>query len=416
MKVYDADSHVWEGEHTFSDRYWDPRFKGRRPIVVESDPMGNLSFIIDGRAFPRPNGPFSAAGGNPVSKNGVPSPFFKQLVASSAKKGFVDTLESAEFHTAKARLDQMDREDVLVEVNYPSMLLTWPLTYDSDLACAIASAYNSWMADVSGQAPGRLKWVSVIEPSNVSWSCKEIERCKELGAIAVMILGTVGDTQWDHPSLEPIFTTAAACDLPIAVHIGYSSPALGSLYTHHFNASTIPFSFSLLLGFHSIMCSGLFDRYPNLRVGFLESGSRWVDFLAKRIGENSGLVESRTSGNLRSRSAPVDEASIGGSGLFRPGGYNAELLPEEYIKRGQIFVNCEIDENQLPFIIKEYGEDFLIFASDIPHGHRLVDPVGKLTARTDITEVAKRKIAIDNVARFYGLPVPVLEPAATAAG
>jgi predicted TIM-barrel fold metal-dependent hydrolase len=164
------------------------------------------------------------------------------------------------------------------------------------------------------------------------------------------------------------------------------------------------------------MCSGLLDRYPNLRVGFLESGSRWVDFLAKRIGENSGLVESRTSGNLRSRSAPVDEASIGGSGLFRPGGYNAELLPEEYIKRGQIFVNCEIDENQLPFIIKEYGEDFLIFASDIPHGHRLVDPVGKLTARTDITEVAKRKIAIDNVARFYGLPVPVLEPAATAAG
>jgi len=155
------------------------------------------------------------------------------------------------------------------------------------------------------------------------------------------------------------------------------------------------------------MSSGLLDRYPNLRFGFLESGSRWVDFLAKRIGENSGLIESRTSGSIRGKSAVVDEALVGGSGLFRPRGYKSELLPEDYIKRGQVFVNCEVDENQLPFVINEYGEDFLIFASDIPHGHRLVNPVGQLEARSDISETAKRKITIDNVAKFYGLPVPV---------
>ena len=51
--VYDADSHVEEGEIAFSDRYWDQRYRGRRPIVVESDAMGNLSWMVDSQSFPR---------------------------------------------------------------------------------------------------------------------------------------------------------------------------------------------------------------------------------------------------------------------------------------------------------------------------------------------------------------------------
>ena len=39
----------------------------------------------------------------------------------------------------------------------------------------------------------------------------------------------------------------------------------------------------------------------------------------------------------------MPEAAIGGSGMMRPSAYTSELLPEQYIERGQVFVNCEVD-------------------------------------------------------------------------
>ena len=88
----------------------------------------------------------------------------------------------------------------------------------------------------------------------------------------------------------------------------------------------------------------------------------------------------------------------------------------EYITRGQLFVNCEVDEEQIPFLIEQYGDDFLLFAADMWHGHNVVNPVQLLLDRKDLAEQSKRKILVDNVARFYGLPVPQTAPEPVASG
>ena len=75
--VYDADSHVEEGEFTFQDKYWDQRYRGRRPIVVQADDLGNLCWMVDSHSFPRLMGPSPATGGNPNSKDGIPSREFR---------------------------------------------------------------------------------------------------------------------------------------------------------------------------------------------------------------------------------------------------------------------------------------------------------------------------------------------------
>ena len=403
IKVYDSDSHVWEGEHTFADPYWDPAFANRRPMVVQSDPTGNLSFIIDSISFPQVTGPSIRIGGNPVSKDGVPSPSMRRHLEQQPGKWNVETLESAELRTAAARLEQMDREHVAVEVNYPSMLLTWPLAYDNALGNVICRAYNSWIADVSGQAPDRLKWVTVINPGDPHEAAREIRRTKEMGSVGVMLLGMVGNKHIDDPSMEPVWATAAETELPVAVHIGFCCPGMDSLYDNVADVNTMPFVFSLLLGFQRVFASGLLDRYPNLRVGFLENGARWLDFMVKRIAEQSGRYEARTTST--GGRPPVPPGGIGGTSLAR-GAYKSEGLPEDYIREGRVFVNAEVDENQLPFVVQEYGDQFLLFASDIPHGHRVVDPVTKFLNKTDLSEETKRRILVDNTARFYGLPVP----------
>ena len=62
-KGWDADGHVYESEVTFSDKYWDPELRDRRPTVIEAaDGPFSFSWLIDGRVFPVRSGPSHTPG------------------------------------------------------------------------------------------------------------------------------------------------------------------------------------------------------------------------------------------------------------------------------------------------------------------------------------------------------------------
>jgi hypothetical protein len=46
ISAWDSDGYVSESEVTFSDKYWDPKPKDRRPTIIETGPM---AFFIDDR-------------------------------------------------------------------------------------------------------------------------------------------------------------------------------------------------------------------------------------------------------------------------------------------------------------------------------------------------------------------------------
>ena len=382
MIAWDADGHVYESEQTFSDAYWDPALADRRPVVIETSP-GRISWMIDGRAFPVSSGPNQALGGTPASKGGV-------AVRTPANLE-LNPIESSELRSAEARVAHNERERIEVQVNYPTMLLTWPIAHDPRLGAAIARAYNSWMADLSSQAPDRLKWVTVVDPADPPAAVREIERTSELGSSGVMLLGMVGEKHLDDPTLEPIWAAAAELGLPVSIHVGFCCPPLGNLYTTSNDTMVVPFAFTVLMAFQRIVSTGLLDRYPRLRVGFLEAGCSWVDFMVERITE-------RLEGPL---------------GRRRGREYSSELLPAEYIARGQLAFGFEVEEGQLPYVVDRYGADCLLYASDIPHVHRVLDSVDVLEQRPDLSVKVKRKLLVDNTARFYGLD-PVSSGAATA--
>jgi len=156
IKAWDADGHVSESEVTFSDKYWDAKLKDRRPSILETGPDGPLYWMIDTRSFPVRSGPYQQAG-FPLSKNGVAAKVTPGISAH-------DPVDSAEMRSVKARLEQLDRENTALQVIYPTMFLSYPITYDRALAVAMMRAYNSWVADLASQCPERLKWVVVINP------------------------------------------------------------------------------------------------------------------------------------------------------------------------------------------------------------------------------------------------------------
>jgi uncharacterized protein len=207
-----------------------------------------------------------------------------------------------------------------------------------------------------------------------------------MGSVAVMLLGVTGDIRIDDPAMEPIWTAANDVGLPIAIHTGHSFRALGYVNDTHHDKTALSFWLTVQFAFQRVISKGIADRYPNLRIAFLEAGCSWVPGLVERITDYCGFPGARAGEDFRR-------------------GYNAEHWPKEYIERGQIYFGFEVDEKLLPFVLEEFGDECWLYGSDIPHGDRLHGAVDVFLQRKDISEESKRKLLVHNTARFYGLEV-----------
>ncbi len=370
MMVIDADAHVQECLATFSDKYLDPAFRSRKPEVVRSD--GRLYWRVEDQIYPRLVGRACHVMGTPTNYQGE---------KSFSAAALPETIESIEISDPKARLRDMDAEELAVQVIYPSFFLVHPLVADPALGAALCSSYNRWLADVTG-ATDRLHWAAVVDLDNVAAAVNEVRQAKKLGAVSVMVLGTVGDRLLDHPSLFPFYEAVAEEDLTLAVHVGWSCPPLSNLYDHLYSSTVIPFLIPVLMGFTGLLSGGVLDRFPGLRVAFLEAGCLWVHFLLDRLEHRFAFT--KRFGKSIPETAP-----------------RAACPPLEYMRRGNLYVGIEVEDPLLPQVLDLVGEDQLIFASDMPHGDRERFTARTLRDRKDIGESAKEKILEINARRLY---------------
>ncbi len=375
MKYIDADGHVEECLPTFSDKYLDPAFRPLRPTVIGRD--GLAYWVIDEQMFPRRVGKGCNNLGTPASYDGKPT-------RHTALK--TDSIESMELTDIGARLRSMDEEEIAVQVVYPSLFLAYPLTSNTALATALYSSYNRWLGDrLNGNE--RIKWAAIANLDDVGAAVQQVREAKSLGASAVMVLGTAGDLTFDHPTLLPFFESLAESNLPLAVHVGWSCPALNNIYSHIYPSGVIAFLVPVMMGLVALISGGVLDRFPDLRVTFLEAGCQWVHFVLERMDHRFRRTRNQLS-TFHSQTAP-----------------RHDLPPMDYVRKGNLFFSTEADDVLLPNVIDLVGEDNMVFGSDMPHGDREPFVVRKLKERKDLSDSAKLKILESNPARLYGLPL-----------
>ncbi len=363
--IIDADGHLFETEEVF-EKYMEPPLRNYRPRLV-ADGEGHNFWVVDGAThYRRPSIPGAFIPGTAAPPGG------KLADARRASVG------SQTLSNVKERLQDLDAEGIDVQFLYPSFLLHINSWGDGVLGNGVCRAYNAWLAKVCAEAPDRLKGVGVVCLQDPEGATREVQRIKETGLAAVMINGTVGQTRLDHPDHEPFFAEADRLRLPIAVHFSLEFPGVRELFPHFFPARVLAGIFPIMAGFTSVLCSGLMERYPNLRFAFLEAGSNWVPAYIERMDDH-----------------------------FENPRYNARQLisrpPSEYLHSGRIFFGCEGNEASLSRLVREVGEDKLMYSSDFPHADRTGGTASILKGRNDLSESTKRKIMEENAQRFYGL-------------
>jgi predicted TIM-barrel fold metal-dependent hydrolase len=377
MPVVDADGHVIEPEAMFAEL--PKEFYPRRPILVfmPTDTLRedfNGCWILEGKTYP-------TMGGRGRTTFFIPG--------DERSKKMDVSLGSQTLADVDARVADLDRFHIDIQVVFPTMFLV-SVAEDVKLEGALFQAYNTYVGRACAKSNGRVRWVALVPFRDPELAVQEVRRVKELGAVGIFTMGMVWDRTLADPAFFPIYEQATALDLPICVHLGWASPQLTNLFvdSHAFFCSaTIP----VMWGFMYTMGSGLLNRFPKLRIGFLESGSEWVPYAIKQLRRRV-KPPSVIRGEARRPTF--------GTGIDRE--YYRD--PEELFCSGRAFVNCEGDED-VGYLLKHLGEDALMCSSDFPHGDPSAEEnyVSRWRERTDIPERVKEKVLGGNAARFFGL-------------
>jgi predicted TIM-barrel fold metal-dependent hydrolase len=202
---------------------------------------------------------------------------------------------------------------------------------------------------------------------------------KAQGAVAgIFARGIEWDRPLTHPDHWPIYEEAERQDLPITVHVGNgSSPTISRMLEgvprpffdefpqiHPLGKGLVSGPY-VIYAFQQILGSKLLDDFPKLRVGFLEAGTEWTPRLIKGLRAN--------------KRAKVDQ-----------------WLAE------RVFVSCAVDDD-LPYVIGTAGDDFVVTATDFPHGDafRQDQLANGLKARRDLSDQTMEKILSANPQRLY---------------
>jgi predicted TIM-barrel fold metal-dependent hydrolase len=152
------------------------------------------------------------------------------------------------------------------------------LLFSEDMAAAFARALNDWVAAEWLDREPRLRASIVVPVQSPDLAVEEIERRAADRRFVQVLLLVMGELPLGRRQYWPIYAAAERHGLPIGIHAGsgYRHPVTPvgwpSYYTEDYLAQAPAFQSQLT----SMICEGVFSKFPDLKVVLLESGFTWL--------------------------------------------------------------------------------------------------------------------------------------------
>jgi predicted TIM-barrel fold metal-dependent hydrolase len=277
-------------------------------------------------------------------------------------------------------------------VLYPSSALSYGRIVNNEYAVAVTRAYNDWLYQDYLQNDRRFKGMALIPMQNPEAAVVELRRAvEELGMRGAMLPATGLKAHVGSPEYWPIYAEAERLGCCIGIHGGVHSGLGFDDMNVYAAVHGLGHPFGQMISFAGILMNGIYDRFPGIRIGFLEGGVSWLLLCLERLHESYATH------------IPFDPE---GQYLKLVEGENVAQYMIRQMKEGRLFVGVEGGEFALPYAVSVCGNEAFMYSSDFPH------EVNRETVRAEINEIMdsdkmsatdKEAILSANAARFYRL-------------
>jgi uncharacterized protein len=393
FRVFDADAHVIYPQDLWA-HYLDKEFVDR---VKRVPPMPGLdapglerynSTTVDGRWTRHPTVLYRTAQPKINWKNTYLN--WGQMTVSRAENDVVGTCADdllTNGFTGDRVAKALSLDGIDVSVVYGPEFDLWFEGITPEMQAAMVRAYNRWGAEMREASGDRVHVAGPVPLLDVTRALDEI-------AYAYEHLGT--RCFWARPNLfndrtlgdgsyDPVWELLQDLDVPFATHefMGLRGTSFGSeRFRSYVEWHSVVHPFEAMGASVSMIVHGVFERFPRLRVAYMEAGCGWLPSWLHRIDEHLELA-----------SLEFPELTMSATGYFRR----------------NCWISTECEDPFVADVVRWLGDDHIVFESDFPHpDSKFPEATRYFLELEGLSDESKRKILWDNPVDFYRFPADYL--------
>jgi predicted TIM-barrel fold metal-dependent hydrolase len=373
MRYYSCDSHVVEPASVFEG--FEDAFGSRAPRIDRVPGRGE--FLVLPKAGRIPVGRLGIAG------HRLDDPATDALIArgyAGLNPGVLDP---------HARLDEQHVDGIVGEVMYPSLNMFSFAGLDVDVATAVFAKHNDYIVDYCSPAPERLVGIGCLPIPDVDAAVAELERAAGRGVRGFMLPTHVDPARpWCHPDYDRFWAAVQDAKAPLTMHIFTGTDWMTGLPEHWGAPGTSIKGYTLA---HTsacntlidLICGGVFERFPGVRVVIAEFETGWVSHFLRRLDH-----------------ALYRTPHLAADGLT--------MKPSEYFRRN---VTITFEDDLDGILTRDgIGVDSLAWGNDYPH-HDSIWPHSRAVldkTMASCTPEELERICFGNAVALYGIDTTAL--------
>jgi len=277
----------------------------------------------------------------------------------------------------------MDSMGIDIAILFPTPMLHLGLHPQVEIEVALSHAYNRWLVEhVLAQEP-RIRTMLYLPFNDPAATYRVVkEFIGKPGVVGFMVTSN-RYRPVHHNDYMKTYALLEESNLPIAFHGAYNWNDQSMLMVNRFiSAHALGFVWYNLVHLTNWVINGLGERFPKLKVLWIESGLAWLPFIMQRL-DNEYM--------MRTADAPA-----------------LKKLPSDYV-RDMYFTNQPMEKTgdmallETTFrVIK--AETQLLYSSDYPHWD--FDLPSVIYDLPFLNETQKRAILGSNALRVFGMEPP----------
>jgi predicted TIM-barrel fold metal-dependent hydrolase len=298
--------------------------------------------------------------------------------------------------TPDQRLKEQDQDGIDGEVLFTSAgnLSFWRGIRNDDAYLAVIHAYNEFLAEEYCAANReRLLAMGVIPSASVDAAVKEMEYCRKAGLKGVALNTFPSGKLYPTPDDDRFWAAALDLNMPVTVHVGLQRTD-GPLFKYDKEPGEVAFGgdpirvltrFGGNSGLNAVqlLLSGVFHRYPKLRLYWAETQIGWLPYYYEQLDD----VYQRSRFWME-RYFSLQQLKQEPSQILREHFYWGFIYDRIGLR-----LRYDIGVDRIM-----WGNDFPHSAGDWPNSRRVIDDMF-----SGVPADEKQKILVDNAVEFFQL-------------